>query len=183
MQQVSLYKYWCYVHVSGCTIPFFLVAPVIIGFERARYSVSEDAGSVQACITFSGPPGVSVPVTVTAEDGTAQGTEYVCMYVCMCVCMYVYIYVCMMKVSMYVCAMIMHTLSCLLNIVRLKPSPYFKVTGYSLFITFNCACTRTTPYGVWTDAMVLSSVFFEPNIAFIIRIRRDLVTKSLIAYT
>ena len=50
---------------------------MIIGFDLARYSVSEDAGSVQVCITVSGPPGVSVPVTVTAEDGTAQGTKYV----------------------------------------------------------------------------------------------------------
>lgn len=48
---------------------------MIIGFSWARYSVSEDAGSVLICITVSGPPGVSVPVTVTAEDGTAQGTK------------------------------------------------------------------------------------------------------------
>ena len=77
---------------------------MIIGFERTRYSVSEDAGSIQACITVSGPPGVSVPVTVTAEDGTAQGTEYVCMYVCMYICIYVCMYVCMYTcVFVYVC--------------------------------------------------------------------------------
>ena len=85
---------------------------MIIGFERTRYSVSEDAGSIQVCITVSGPPGVSVPVTVTAEDGTAQGTEYVYMYVCiyvfMYVCMYVYMCICVCVyvftyISMYVC--------------------------------------------------------------------------------
>ena len=73
---------------------------MIIGFERTRYSVSEDAGSIQACITVSGPPGVSVRVTVTAEDGTAQGTEYVYMYVCIYVFMYVCMYVC---IHVYLC--------------------------------------------------------------------------------
>ena len=60
---------------NGFIVPFFLLAPVIIGFDHAHYIVSEDVGSVQVCITVSGPPGVSVPVTVTAEDGTAQGTK------------------------------------------------------------------------------------------------------------
>ena len=67
---------------NGFIVPFFLLAPVIIGFDHAHYSVSEDVGSVQVCITVSGPPGVSVPVTVTAEDGTAQGTKILCMHVC-----------------------------------------------------------------------------------------------------
>ena len=48
---------------------------MIIGFEQGRYSVSEDAGSLQACITIDGPPGVAVPVNVTAQSGSAQGTH------------------------------------------------------------------------------------------------------------
>ena len=28
-----------------------------------------------------------------------------------------------------------------------------KVTSYSLFVTFNCTCTRTILYGLWTDAI------------------------------
>ena len=67
---------------NGFIVPFFLLAPVIIGFDQDHYSVSEDVGSVQVCITVSGPPGVSVPVTVTAEGGTAQGTKIICMHVC-----------------------------------------------------------------------------------------------------
>ena len=87
---------------------------MIIGFERTRYSVSEDAGSIQVCITVSGPPGVSVPVTVTAEDGTAQGTEYVYMYVCIYVFMYVCMYVCIhVYLCMCVCVYVyMHVCMC-----------------------------------------------------------------------
>jgi len=55
-------------------VPPFLLVAVIIGFEQGRYSVSEDAGSLQACITIDGPPGVAVPVNVTAQSGSAQGT-------------------------------------------------------------------------------------------------------------
>ena len=74
---------------------------------------------------------------------------YLCMYVCMYTCVFVYVCMCVcIYPCMYVCVLIMHTLSCLLNIVRLKPSPCFKVTGYSLLISFNCACPRMTPYEV-----------------------------------
>ena len=46
--------------------------------------------------------------------------------------------------------------------------PHFKVTGYCLLVTFNCACARMILYGLGTD--VVSAVeyhfFFEPKIAF-----------------
>ena len=40
--------------------------------------------------------------------------------------------------------------------------------GYSLFVTFNCACTRTILYVLWTDAIsaVEYLFFIEPKIAF-----------------
>ena len=44
----------------------------------------------------------------------------------------------------------------------------FKVKGYSLSVTFNCACARTILYGLWTDAIKCCrlSLFFEPKIAY-----------------
>jgi len=52
-----------------------LLVAVIIGLKQGHYSVSEDAGPLQACITIDRPPGVAVPVNVTAQSGSAQGTR------------------------------------------------------------------------------------------------------------
>ena len=55
-----------------------------------------------------------------------------------------------------------------------------KVTGYSLFITFNCACTQTTLYGLWTGTISAVKFFFSTkNSDQYLWIRRDLVTNVL----
>ena len=50
-------------------------AGVVIGFEQPLYTVSEDAGSINVGVVVrNGQLRRSVVVTVSTEDGTAQGT-------------------------------------------------------------------------------------------------------------
>ena len=72
-------NYYC-LKIMLCSV--FLIVAVIIGFEQDRYSVNEDDGSLQACITIVGPPGVAVPVNVTAQSGSAQGAHSFCVLIC-----------------------------------------------------------------------------------------------------
>lgn len=56
------------------TVCVFFTVVVIVSTASEDQVISEDAGSVEVCVTLDHVPLVPVLVTVSTQDGTAEGT-------------------------------------------------------------------------------------------------------------
>ena len=92
----------------------------------------------------------------------------VCVHVCVHVCVYMSVCTVCVCVCVHVCVC-MHVRACECVVGCCLATTIFKlkVTGYSLLVTFNCACAQTILYGLWTDAISdIEYLFLEPKIVF-----------------
>ena len=81
--------------------------------------------------------------------------EFVCVFmcVCSCVCACMCVHVCVYCMCLCVCSCVcVHACTCMCECVVgccLATTIFkLKVTGYSLLVTFNCACAQTILYGL-----------------------------------